>query len=175
MPNSDVLIDITGEPDIALNLLGNYIGSAYSPQVATEDIEGGHRLTVTYDDAEEGIISKSFNVMDGEKGEQGNTGPAGPQGPQGAKGDTGETGAQGPKGETGPAGSAGPKGDTGATGPQGPQGPKGDTGETGPQGLQGPVGPQGPKGDTYTLTASDKDDIAQIVLGELPTWTGGEY
>ena len=46
----------------------------------------------------------------------------------------------------------------------GPQGPKGDTGDT---------GPTGPKGDSYVLTSADKAEIADIVLGELPTetWT----
>lgn len=37
---------------------------------------------------------------------------------------------------------------------------KGDTGEIGPQGKQGI---RGEKGDTYTLTAEDKTEIAEIV------------
>ena len=119
MPNSDVLIDITEEPDIALHLLDNYIGSAYSPQVATEEIEGGHRLTITYDDAEDGVTSKVIYVMDGEKGD------VGPTGLQGAKGDKGDTGAQGPKGDVGPQGPQGPQGEPGPTGPQGPAGQDG--------------------------------------------------
>lgn len=57
----------------------------------------------------------------------------------------------------------GAKGDTGATGQQGP---KGDTGDT---------GPQGPAGADYVLTSQDKADIADIVISELPTWTGGSY
>jgi hypothetical protein len=39
-------------------------------------------------------------------------------------------------------------------------------------------GPQGDKGDTgsdYVLTAQDKTEIADIVLGELPVWNGGDY
>ena len=55
------------------------------------------------------------------------------------------------------------------------QGAKGDTGDTGPTGPQGPAGPQGPQGDDYVLTAQDKSDIADIVISELPTWTGGAY
>lgn len=65
------------------------------------------------------------------------------------------------KGDKGEPGERGEKGDTGATGPQGPQGdpgPKGDTGDT---------GPQGPQGASYTLTASDRQTIAQTVYDML--------
>ena len=95
--------------------------------------------------------------------------PQGPKGDRGEKGETGATGAtgpQGPKGDTGETGAKGDKGDTGSQGPQGLKGPKGDTGAT---------GPQGPQGSDYVLTNQDKSDIADIVLGELPTWTGGTY
>jgi len=91
-------------------------------------------------------------------------------------------------------GSRGEKGDTGAPftytdftaeqlealrGPQGVQGPrgikgdtgeKGDRGEPGSQGLVGPKGEKGDKGDkgdTYTLTDSDKTDIAELVLSNF--------
>jgi hypothetical protein len=132
----------------------------------------------------------------GATGPQGERGSAGPQGPRGDTGATGATGATGPKGDkgdkgdTGPTGPKGDKGDKGDTGPQGEQGiqgiqgPKGDTGETGPQGATGPqgpkgdtgaTGPQGPAGNDYILTAQDKADIADIVIAELPTWTGGNY
>lgn len=63
----------------------------------------------------------------------------------------------------------GPAGATGATGPQGP------AGETGPQGPAGGTGPQGPAGDDYVLTNQDKQDIADIVIADLPVWTGGSY
>ena len=43
------------------------------------------------------------------------------------------------------------------------------------RGPQGEAGPQGPQGDDYTLTAQDKQDIADIVIADLPTWTGGAY
>lgn len=33
--------------------------------------------------------------------------------------------------------------------------------------LIGPEGPQGPKGDSYTITQSDYDAIANVVLGQL--------
>lgn len=41
-----------------------------------------------------------------------------------------------------------------------------------PTDIQGPTGPQGP---AYTLTSQDKQDIADLVLADLPTWTGGSY
>jgi hypothetical protein len=63
-------------------------------------------------------------------------------------------------------GPQGDKGDTGATGATGPQGPQGET---------GPQGPQGIPGSDYVLTAQDKTEIADIVLGELPVWNGGDY
>lgn len=74
-------------------------------------------------------------------------------------------GPQGPQGEAGPAG---PPGETG------PVGPQGETGPQGPQGEAGPTGPQGPPGETYVLTQNDKEEIANIVISELPVYTG-EY
>lgn len=50
---------------VELEVLGNYIGSAYSPTVAVEDIEGGHRVTFTYE-TDGGLTTASFNVMDGD-------------------------------------------------------------------------------------------------------------
>jgi hypothetical protein len=129
----------------------------------------------------------------GATGPQGETGPAGPQGEAGPEGPAGATGPEGPKGDTGETGATGPKGDTGATGPQGPKGdtgetgatgPKGDTGDTGPEGPQGPKGdtgdtgpegPQGPKGDTYTLTDTDKTDIANEVISLLGNAEDSSY
>lgn len=67
-------------------------------------------------------------------------------------------------GEPGPQG---PKGDPGPQGIQGEVGPRGEKGETGPQGEQGIQGEQGPKGDDYTLTETDKNDIANIVLSNF--------
>ena len=87
-------------------------------------------------------------------------------------------------------GAQGPKGDTGSTGPTGPAGSDGfspiatvsktgtvttvtvtdKNGTTTAQisdGQTGPTGPQGPQGDDYVLTATDKQDIADIVLSEL--------
>lgn len=121
--------------------------------------------------------------LQGEQGVQGPEGPQGPQGvpgPQGPQGIPGQTGATGPKGATGATGPQGPQGEQGvqgppgATGPQGPQGETGPTGPQGPQGETGPTGPQGPQGDSYVLTQSDKEEIANIVISELPVYNG-EY
>ena len=144
-------------------------------------------------------IPKGDTGATGPQGPQGIQGETGATGPQGPKGDTGATGPQGEKGDTGSQGLKGDKGDTGATGPQGPKGDKGDTGSQGPkgdkgdkgdtgeqgiQGIQGEkgdkgdtgsTGPQGPKGDDYVLTSQDKQDIANIILADLPTWNGGNY
>lgn len=41
--------------------------------------------------------------------------------------------------------------------------------------LTGPQGPVGPQGDSYVLTGTDKQEIAQLVLNELPSAEGVEY
>ena len=123
----------------------------------------------TWDTATETYVDTGVSATgpQGEVGPKGDPGEAGPQGLKGDKGDTGETGATGPKGDKGDKGDPG---ETGATGSQGPKGDKGDTGATGPQGPKGDTGAQGPKGDPgddYVLTATDKQNIADIVLSEL--------
>ena len=128
-PTGALSLSIEGGGSLGLGADG-YVGSAFSPQVEVTEIEGGHRVAVTYRTAE-GLRTDTFDVLDGEQG------PPGAQGPQGTKGDTGDTG---PQGEAGPQG---PKGDVGTQGPQGPKGekgPKGDTGATGPQGEDGANG-----------------------------------
>lgn len=93
-----------------------------------------------------------------------------------AKGDKGDTGEQGPQGEKGE------KGDTGSQGPQGEQGIQGEKGETGANGTDGKSAYEiavengytgtkaewleslkGKQGDSYILTETDKQDIANIV------------
>lgn len=76
-----------------------------SSDISVEQIEGGHRLTIT-----SGSETKTVDVMDGKDGEQG---PQGIQGPQGEKGDKGDTGEQGIQGPQGPQGEKGDKGDPG--------------------------------------------------------------
>ena len=122
------LIELELERDglLEMDLLGNFIGSAYSPQVAITDTDTGHEVAITYDDAATGITTKTFDVADGEQGAQGPQGEQGPAGPQGPQGEQGERGPQGERGETGATGPQGPQGEIG---PQGPQGPKGDTGD----------------------------------------------
>ena len=41
--------------------------------------------------------------------------------------------------------------------------------------LKGEPGEQGEKGDAYVLTDTDKQEIAQMVLNELPNAEGVEY
>lgn len=36
-------------------------------------------------------------------------------------------------------------------------------------------GAQGPAGNDYVLTEADKQEIAELALTKLPTWTGGSY
>lgn len=132
----------------------------------------------------------------GEQGQQGKTGPQGEQGPAGPKGETGSgfkvlgyydtkaalDAAQKATAAAGDAYGVGTgepydiyifDGITGEFINNGPlQGAKGDPGERGPQGIQGP---KGDTGDTYTLTDTDKSDIAALVLAALPTWEGGSY
>ena len=71
---NDLRIVLTEQPDLVLTMDDGFIGSAYSPQIGVEDIEGGHRVTVTYRDAEQGITSKTFDVLDGEIGPKGDDG-----------------------------------------------------------------------------------------------------
>ena len=42
----------------------------------------------------------------------------------------------------------------------------------GPQGPAGADGATGPKGDSYTLTDSDLDTIAALVVEKLPKYNG---
>lgn len=58
-------------------------------------------------------------------------------------------------------GSKGDKGD------KGEKGDKGDRGDTGSQGLQGIQGEKGEKGDSYILTDTDKESIANTVVSHL--------
>ena len=95
------------DDEIILELEDNYIGSAYNPQISTEEIEGGHSVSITYK-SPSGLQTETFDVLNGEQGPQGEQGIQGPQGVQG------EQGTQGIQGETGPQGPKGDKGDTGA-------------------------------------------------------------
>lgn len=99
-------------------------------------------------------------------------------GPKGDKGDTGEKGDIGPQGIQGIPGPRGAAGVNGANGSDGKDGANGkstyeiavENGYTGTEqewleSLKGEKGEQGEKGDTYVLTETDKQDIADIVNG----------
>lgn len=64
--------------------------------IQTEEIEDGHRLTIT-----RGSEVHTMDLMDGAPGAPGEPGPAGPQGEKGEKGEKGEPGPAGPQGEPG--------------------------------------------------------------------------
>ena len=139
--------------------------------------------------------------IQGIQGPKGDTGEQGIQGEQGPQGIQGERGPQGDKGEQGVQGEVGPQGIQGPAGAQGPSGNDGITpdviittisgghnvafryGGSGSQDprntdvdiMDGVQGPQGPAGSDYILTNQDKQDIADIVIASLPTWTGGSY
>lgn len=61
---------------LELEIQPSYIGSAYTPQVEVSETSGGHNVAITYDDAESGITTVDFDVLDGEQGPQGETGAA---------------------------------------------------------------------------------------------------
>lgn len=112
--------------------------------------------------------------------------------PRGEQGEQGERGAQGERGLPGERGEQGLPGEPGTPGQDGfsPTITVTDitnghrltiTDKTGTQtvdvmnGAKGDPGQQGQPGQDYVLTAQDKQDIADIVLADLPTWTGGSY
>lgn len=82
------------------NIIGGSIGAGKAIlndyTLGVEDIDGGHRLTIT-----RGSELQTMDVMDGAQGETG---------PQGEKGDTGAAGPQGPQGEPGVDGAPGADG-----------------------------------------------------------------
>ena len=66
-------ITLSMEDGATLELGGmtEYIGSAYSPQVDVTETDTGHEVAITYDDAEQGITTKTFDVADGHDGADG--------------------------------------------------------------------------------------------------------
>ena len=131
----------------------------------------------------------------GQDGKDGNDGPMGPQGNPGSDGTTftpqvssegviswsNDGGKQNPENRNikGPAGQNGNDGQDGADGTTftpsvSAAGVISWTNDGGKQNPQS-VNIKGPAGDDYVLTASDKQDIADLVIADLPTWTGGSY
>ena len=137
---------------------------------------------------------KGDTGQQGPKGEKGDTGPQGLQGIQGVQGPQGERGPAGADGATGLQGPKGAKGDPGTPGKDGKDGKngitptvgangnwyigstdtgkpsRGDKGEQGSQGERGADGKTPIKGTDY-WTASDKAEIVQSVIEELPDGT----
>lgn len=177
-----------GSGEISENILRN--GGTVDPSIkplteisigTVETLPAGSDATATLTGTKWAKLL-NLGIPQGEQGETGDTGPRGPQGVQGERGPKGDRGEQGPRGEAGPQGPQGPegeKGERGLQGIQGPQGLQGIPGERGPQGLQGPQGnagaqgPAGQDGSDYVLTSEDKDEIAAIVLADLPFYNGG--
>ena len=135
--------------------------------------DGKSAYEIAVENGFEGDETAWLKSLKGEKGDAGAQGATGPRGPQG------EQGEQGPKGETGPAGADGAPGKDGTTftpsvsaagdlswtndggkANPAPVNLKGPQGETGPQGPTGATGPQGAPGADYTLTETDKTEIA---------------
>lgn len=153
---SDATATITGTPEEPVLNLGLPQGAkgdpgdkgdpgsdGVSPAVQVTEITGGHRVTVT-----DATGTHTFDVMDG------------------AQGDPGETG----NGiasivKTGTAGLVDTYTITYTDGST--------TTYTVTNGAEGQPGQKGDPGDDYVLTAQDKADIADIVLGELPVYNGG--
>lgn len=148
-------------------------------------IENGlSKITETIEDLNEKVESGYF---------KGETGPQGPKGEDGTmtfadltseqiaglKGEKGDTGEQGPKGEQGERGLQGEKGSKGdpflyedfteeqLASLKGPKGDKGDVGPQGERGEQGIQGEKGDPGDTYTITETDYNSIADVVLSKM--------
>lgn len=79
-------------------------------------------------------------------------------------------------------GDAGPKGADGAPGKNGTPGADGKSAYeiAVEEGFEGDktawlASLKGDKGDTYTLTDAEKQEIVEMTLAALPTWTGGSY
>lgn len=145
-------INGTTEADLTNGRDGAPGADGFSPLIAAQVIEGGHRLII-----QDQLDITQFDILDGAagpQGPQGIQGETGPQGPQGETGEQGPQGIQGPQGEPGETGATGPQGETGPQGLQGPQGETGETGPQGPQGETGPQGPQGPQGETGATGAT---------------------
>lgn len=144
-----------------------------SPSASVEQLEDGAKIIV-----KDGKGTTEAILSNGPQG------PEGPQGPKGEQGLQGIQGIQGPKGEQGLKGDTGIQGQQGEKGDKGDKGEKGDTGKQGPQGLQGEkgqkgdkgdTGEQGPKGDSYVITETDYNAIADIVLSKIPDGDKEEY
>lgn len=168
-PGSDATVTKTVDPETGAVTLtfgvpaGESGGQAVSPRATV--VKVGDTATITITDYEG---TTTATISDGERG------PAGPQGVPGERGETGQTGATGETGngiasivKTGTAGLVDTYTITYTDG--------GTTMYTVTNGAEGQPGQKGDPGADYVLTAQDKADIADIVLGELPTATGVNF
>lgn len=153
MPQT-INLTVQEQPPVGLTTEQARVINAVSPTATVERVSGGVEIT-THD------INGTTTAMlyDGATGAQG---PAGPAGQDGQPGRDGVDGVSPTASVTQTA--------TGATVTV-----TDASGTTTATLTNGPQGPQGPAGADYVLTAQDKADIADIVLSELPTWTGGSY
>lgn len=126
--------------DVTLSVLGDYIGSAYSPTVEVEEVAGGHSVTITHKE-QSGMVTQTFDVLDGA------TGPQGPRGPQGVQGETGEAAGFGTPTATVDSTIGTPSVSVSASGPDTAKafafafsGIKGEKGETGDPAAVGSIG-----------------------------------
>ena len=160
----------------------------YTPRKGVDYFDGAKG-----DKGEDGYTPvKGIDYFDGEKGDKGEPGYTPRKGvdyfdgEKGEKGDKGEPGAKGEKGDKGNDGYTPVKGVDYFDGDKGDKGEKGDKGDKGEPGADGytPVkgidyfdgakGEKGDKGDTYTLTDTDKADIAAQVEVRVESFTPDE-
>lgn len=147
-------LTVQSQPPIGLTAEQAQVIRAVSPTATVERIEGGAEVTIT--DYEQTTTAVIYDGAKGDPGEPGQPGSPGQPGQDGVSPTASVT--QTATGATVTVTDA--SGTTTANLTNGPTGPQ---------------GPQGPAGADYVLTAQDKEDIADIVLTELPTWTGGSY
>ena len=137
-----------------------------SVTASAETLPAGSSATATFSN-----WNLTFGIPRGEQGEQGE------RGAQGERGLPGERGEQGLPGEPGQDGFSPTITVTDITGGHRLT----ITDKTGTQtvdvmnGAKGDPGQPGQPGQDYVLTAQDKQEIADIVLADLPTWTGGSF
>lgn len=147
----NVRLRVEGGEEIKLSASEARIIEGISPTVDVERVEGG--MLVTVEDYE-GV--KTATVYDGERG------------PQGIQGEPGPAGADGSDGHS-PVVTASKSGKTTTISVDGA------VIATVNDGNDGADGAPGADGHDYVLTAQDKQDIAEIVLGELPSAVGVEF
>ena len=153
-------------------------------EVANVDIDAtetssGATITITNRQG----TQKSVNITNGIDGKDGKDGADGKDGKDGVNGKDGINGKDGKDGIDGKDGKDGKDGTNGTNGQDGhsPVVTATKTNKTTTIYVDGSSiatindGADGQDGSDYVLTNQDKTDIANIVIGMLPTWTGGSY